>query len=230
MLGSATAKLNFKSVIILLIFPPSVNKVLLCGPVGPTLHQLLVDEIVVPPESLQETDEFHLILEYQIGTLPICCCQHAAKFTTSLLEFQCSFIHVHRDEAHSLHIRDVCLWLGLESDLSHIDDFRLDNIRNDLLYQDVNFTLHFFISRHIIERRDIYRTSHWQSPWAVLLPLTYWVLLYLFTELLFVSEKFVKWNIPITSLHCCVDITIFQVGTFTSRFISHSIAFQMVGG
>ncbi|XP_063053832.1 ADP-dependent glucokinase isoform X2 [Engraulis encrasicolus] len=41
--------------------------VLLCGPVGPTLHQLLVDEIVVPPESLQETDEFHLILEYQIG-------------------------------------------------------------------------------------------------------------------------------------------------------------------
>ncbi|KAL2094038.1 hypothetical protein ACEWY4_011350 [Coilia grayii] len=41
--------------------------VLLCGPIGPKLHQLLVDEIIVPPESLQETDEFHLILEYQTG-------------------------------------------------------------------------------------------------------------------------------------------------------------------
>ncbi|KAG5273033.1 hypothetical protein AALO_G00146840 [Alosa alosa] len=41
--------------------------VLLCGPVGPKLHQLLDDQIVVPPQSLQETDEFHLILEYQAG-------------------------------------------------------------------------------------------------------------------------------------------------------------------
>ncbi|XP_068595634.1 ADP-dependent glucokinase [Brachionichthys hirsutus] len=41
--------------------------VLLCGPVGPKLHELLDDQIVVPPESLQETDEFHLILEYQAG-------------------------------------------------------------------------------------------------------------------------------------------------------------------
>ncbi|XP_001365190.2 ADP-dependent glucokinase isoform X2 [Monodelphis domestica] len=42
-------------------------KVLLCGPVGPKLHQLLDDNIVVPPESMQEVDEFHLILEYQAG-------------------------------------------------------------------------------------------------------------------------------------------------------------------
>ncbi|XP_054419924.1 ADP-dependent glucokinase isoform X1 [Pteronotus mesoamericanus] len=42
-------------------------KVLLCGPVGPKLHELLDDNIVVPPESLQEVDEFHLILEYQAG-------------------------------------------------------------------------------------------------------------------------------------------------------------------
>ncbi|KAJ8249259.1 hypothetical protein GJAV_G00232890 [Gymnothorax javanicus] len=41
--------------------------VLLCGPVGPKLHELLDDEIVVPPESLQETDEYHLILEYKAG-------------------------------------------------------------------------------------------------------------------------------------------------------------------
>ncbi|XP_028814225.1 ADP-dependent glucokinase isoform X2 [Denticeps clupeoides] len=41
--------------------------VLLCGPVGPKLHELLDDQIVVPPESLQETDEFHLILEYKAG-------------------------------------------------------------------------------------------------------------------------------------------------------------------
>ncbi|TSK13441.1 ADP-dependent glucokinase [Bagarius yarrelli] len=42
-------------------------EVLLCGPVGPKLHELLDDHIVVPPQSLQETDEFHLILEYKAG-------------------------------------------------------------------------------------------------------------------------------------------------------------------
>ncbi|XP_005393659.1 PREDICTED: ADP-dependent glucokinase isoform X2 [Chinchilla lanigera] len=42
-------------------------KVLLCGPVGPKLHKLLDDNVFVPPESLQEADEFHLILEYQAG-------------------------------------------------------------------------------------------------------------------------------------------------------------------
>ncbi|XP_062927131.1 ADP-dependent glucokinase isoform X1 [Mobula hypostoma] len=41
--------------------------VLLCGPVGPKLQELLDDRIIVPPESLQEMDEFHLILEYQTG-------------------------------------------------------------------------------------------------------------------------------------------------------------------
>ncbi|KAJ8417146.1 hypothetical protein AAFF_G00283730 [Aldrovandia affinis] len=41
--------------------------VLLCGPVGPKLHEMLDDQIVVPPESLQLTDEFHLILEYKAG-------------------------------------------------------------------------------------------------------------------------------------------------------------------
>ncbi|XP_035251220.1 ADP-dependent glucokinase isoform X2 [Anguilla rostrata] len=41
--------------------------VLLCGPVGPRLHEMLDDQIVVPPQSLQETDEFHLILEYKAG-------------------------------------------------------------------------------------------------------------------------------------------------------------------
>uniref|UniRef100_A0A8D0BNX9 ADP dependent glucokinase n=1 Tax=Salvator merianae TaxID=96440 RepID=A0A8D0BNX9_SALMN len=42
-------------------------KVLLCGPIGPKLHELLDENIMVPPESLQELDEFHLILEYQAG-------------------------------------------------------------------------------------------------------------------------------------------------------------------
>ncbi|XP_075621092.1 ADP-dependent glucokinase isoform X4 [Balearica regulorum gibbericeps] len=42
-------------------------KILLCGPVGPKLHELLDDNVVVPPESMQERDEFHLILEYQAG-------------------------------------------------------------------------------------------------------------------------------------------------------------------
>ncbi|XP_067412081.1 ADP-dependent glucokinase isoform X2 [Emydura macquarii macquarii] len=42
-------------------------KILLCGPVGPKLHQLLDDNVIVPPESMQEADEFHLILEYQAG-------------------------------------------------------------------------------------------------------------------------------------------------------------------
>lgn len=41
--------------------------VLLCGPVGPKLHEMLDEQIVVPPESLQESDEFHLILEYKAG-------------------------------------------------------------------------------------------------------------------------------------------------------------------
>lgn len=47
-----------------IIFLP---KVLLCGPVGPKLHEMLDEQIVVPPDSLQETDEFHLILEYKAG-------------------------------------------------------------------------------------------------------------------------------------------------------------------
>ncbi|KAF4804571.1 ADP-dependent glucokinase [Turdus rufiventris] len=42
-------------------------QILLCGPVGPKLHELLDDNVVVPPESMQERDEFHLILEYQAG-------------------------------------------------------------------------------------------------------------------------------------------------------------------
>ncbi|XP_041034371.1 ADP-dependent glucokinase isoform X4 [Carcharodon carcharias] len=41
--------------------------VLLCGPVGPKLHELLGDRIIIPPKSLQEVDEYHLILEYQAG-------------------------------------------------------------------------------------------------------------------------------------------------------------------
>nr|XP_020481113.1 ADP-dependent glucokinase isoform X2 [Monopterus albus] len=41
--------------------------VLLCGPVGPKLHEMLDVQIVVPPGSLQETDEYHLILEYKSG-------------------------------------------------------------------------------------------------------------------------------------------------------------------
>lgn len=41
--------------------------VLLCGPIGPKLHEMLDDQIIVPPESLQETDEYHLILEYKAG-------------------------------------------------------------------------------------------------------------------------------------------------------------------
>lgn len=45
----------------------SCAQVLLCGPVGPKLHELLDDSVFVPPESLQEVDEFHLILEYQAG-------------------------------------------------------------------------------------------------------------------------------------------------------------------
>lgn len=44
-----------------------IPQVLLCGPVGPKLHEMLDEQIVVPPESLQETDEFHLILEYKAG-------------------------------------------------------------------------------------------------------------------------------------------------------------------
>ncbi|XP_005931744.1 ADP-dependent glucokinase isoform X2 [Haplochromis burtoni] len=41
--------------------------VLLCGPVGPKLHEMLDEQVIVPPDSLQETDEFHLILEYKAG-------------------------------------------------------------------------------------------------------------------------------------------------------------------
>lgn len=48
-------------------FPIYCLQVLLCGPVGPKLHELLDDNVFVPPESLQEVDEFHLILEYQAG-------------------------------------------------------------------------------------------------------------------------------------------------------------------
>lgn len=44
-----------------------IQQVLLCGPVGPKLHEMLDEQIIVPPESLQETDEFHLILEYKSG-------------------------------------------------------------------------------------------------------------------------------------------------------------------
>uniref|UniRef100_A0A3B4B1F5 Uncharacterized protein n=1 Tax=Periophthalmus magnuspinnatus TaxID=409849 RepID=A0A3B4B1F5_9GOBI len=43
------------------------TEVLLSGPVGPKLHELLDEKIVVSPESLRETDEYHLILEYQTG-------------------------------------------------------------------------------------------------------------------------------------------------------------------
>lgn len=39
----------------------------MCGPVGPKLHEMLDEQIVVPPDSLQEMDEFHLILEYKAG-------------------------------------------------------------------------------------------------------------------------------------------------------------------
>ncbi|XP_056428758.1 ADP-dependent glucokinase isoform X2 [Hyla sarda] len=42
-------------------------EVLLCGPIGPKLHELLDDRILVPPASLQEQDEYHLILEYKAG-------------------------------------------------------------------------------------------------------------------------------------------------------------------
>ncbi|KAK1887283.1 ADP-dependent glucokinase [Dissostichus eleginoides] len=41
--------------------------VLLCGPIGPKLHEMLDEQIVVPPGSMQETDEYHLILEYKAG-------------------------------------------------------------------------------------------------------------------------------------------------------------------
>ncbi|XP_029431675.1 ADP-dependent glucokinase isoform X2 [Rhinatrema bivittatum] len=39
--------------------------VLLCGPIGPKLHELLDEHIAVPPASLQDGDEFHIILEYK---------------------------------------------------------------------------------------------------------------------------------------------------------------------
>ncbi|KAM9312456.1 ADP-dependent glucokinase [Gastrophryne carolinensis] len=42
-------------------------EVLLCGPVGPKLHELLDEKIIVPPASLREHDEYHLILEYKAG-------------------------------------------------------------------------------------------------------------------------------------------------------------------
>ncbi|KAL3061135.1 hypothetical protein OYC64_009359 [Pagothenia borchgrevinki] len=41
--------------------------VLLCGPIGPKLHEMLDEQIIVPPGSIQETDEYHLILEYKAG-------------------------------------------------------------------------------------------------------------------------------------------------------------------
>ncbi|XP_040198963.1 ADP-dependent glucokinase isoform X2 [Rana temporaria] len=42
-------------------------EVLLCGPIGPKLHELLDERIVVPPASLKDQDEYHLILEYKAG-------------------------------------------------------------------------------------------------------------------------------------------------------------------
>jgi len=42
-------------------------QVLLCGPIGPKLHEMLDEQIIVPPGSIQETDEYHLILEYKAG-------------------------------------------------------------------------------------------------------------------------------------------------------------------
>ncbi|XP_053128197.1 ADP-dependent glucokinase isoform X2 [Hemicordylus capensis] len=42
-------------------------KVLLCGPIGPKLQELLDENVIVPAESMQEFDEFHLILEYRAG-------------------------------------------------------------------------------------------------------------------------------------------------------------------
>ncbi|XP_053573292.1 ADP-dependent glucokinase isoform X2 [Bombina bombina] len=42
-------------------------EVVLCGPIGPKLHELLDERILVPPASLQEQDEYHLILEYKAG-------------------------------------------------------------------------------------------------------------------------------------------------------------------
>ncbi|CAH2273297.1 ADP-dependent glucokinase isoform X2 [Pelobates cultripes] len=42
-------------------------EVLLCGPFGPKLHELLDERVLVPSASLQEQDEFHLILEYKAG-------------------------------------------------------------------------------------------------------------------------------------------------------------------
>lgn len=59
--------MNYLIHICLFFFIPQV---LLCGPVGPKLHELLDEQIVVPPESLQELDEFHLILEYKAGKDP----------------------------------------------------------------------------------------------------------------------------------------------------------------
>lgn len=55
----------FSSVQLLCVYV--IPQVLLCGPVGPKLHEMLDEQIVVPPDSLQETDEFHLILEYKAG-------------------------------------------------------------------------------------------------------------------------------------------------------------------
>ncbi|KAM4037830.1 ADP-dependent glucokinase isoform 2-T2 [Anomaloglossus baeobatrachus] len=43
------------------------TEILLCGPIGPKLHELLDERILVPPTSLQEQDEYHLILEYKAG-------------------------------------------------------------------------------------------------------------------------------------------------------------------
>lgn len=57
-----------KENVIVLLLPVFVSsQVLLCGPVGPKLHEMLDEQILVPAESLQETDEFHLILEYKEG-------------------------------------------------------------------------------------------------------------------------------------------------------------------
>lgn len=61
---SHISKESINSLLLTVFVQPQV---LLCGPVGPKLHEMLDEQILVPPESLQETDEFHLILEYKAG-------------------------------------------------------------------------------------------------------------------------------------------------------------------
>jgi ADP-dependent phosphofructokinase/glucokinase len=51
----------------LLLFIKLLFQVQLVGPVGPRLQKLLNPSIAVPKESLTESDEVHLIMEYQAG-------------------------------------------------------------------------------------------------------------------------------------------------------------------